>query len=425
MATNVNFRVVAAVVVFTTLLGIYTAKLWPRDESGTNFCMYYTPACLVRSHQSMHIYDVVDRNRNPQMLFADPNTVWAKTALAHGITRITLYLYPPTLADLIVPLTALRPSAALMVWHALEVLMMLALSVALTQMLDIKIWGSSILVAATILLFRPTLHTLHWGQVSILLTFLLTIGFALYVSGYKGIAALLFVLAIAIKLEPIVVVVPLIAWRDWKGIRSMAIWGGLVGLGLWAVNGTQALSLYFLHQLPAMSGGDVRGATSDVNRSLANIFITYLGEPHAIVSPHGIAWLGRVASALILCSAGWLSRLQPDEDSTPRRQFEIGLMFLLFACCLSPYSWFYNWALCAPVMIMFCQRVWEGKADFVETFLLTTILLSLTTSKFNMALVTPVLAIALGIVGLYRMRLEQRPAEGNYQINQLKPVTAS
>jgi len=255
--------------------------------------------------------------------------------------------------------------------------------------------------------------------------FLLTIGLSLYVHGHKNIAALLFALAIAIKLEPIVVIIPLIAWRDWKCLRSLAIWGILLGLGLWAVNGSDALNLYFLHQLPAMSGGELGGGGFDTNRTLGNIFFTYLGGAHPVVSSRGLAWLVRVASALILCSAGWLSRLKPGENSTALRQFEIGMMFLLFACCLSPYSWLYNWALSAPVVVMFCKRAWDGRADIVATVLLIAFLLSLSTSKFGMAMATPFLGVTLGIVALYRIRLERRPAESNNPINQLKTVSAS
>lgn len=425
MATNVKFRIVAVVVVFTTLLGIYSARLWPSFETGTNFSMYYTAACLVRSNMSMQIYDVVDRNTNPQLLFADPDTVFAQTAHAHGITRITLYLYPPTLADMVVPLTVLSPPGALMVWNVAGLLMIVGLSLSLTHLLNIRFWGSTLVVAAAVLLYRPTLNTFHWGQVTIVLAFLVTVGFALYVHRHKSISALLFVLAIAIKLLPIVVIVPLIAWRDWKTLRNMALWGFALLLGLWAINGREALSLYFLHQLPAMSDGNLGSGDFHTNRALGNLFYTVLGGTHALLSSRAIAWLVRIVSALILGYAGWLSRTQPGEQLTRRRQFEIGLMFLLFACCLSPYSWFYNWALSAPVMVLFCKRVWDGSADTVETSLLVAFLLSLVTTKFHLALVTPVLGVILGFVALYRMRLERRPAESDRPISQLNAVGAS
>ncbi len=425
MAARIRFHILAAFVAFTMLLGIYTATLWSPSETGTNFQMYYTAACLVRSGMSTHIYDVVDRNTNPQLLFADPNTVFAQTAHAHGITRITLYLYPPTLADLVLPLTVLPPSAALLLWNALGLLMLVGISFALTRMLEITFRGSTLLVAVALLLFRPTLNTLHWGQVTILLAFLLTIGLFLYARGHKGIAALLFVLAIAIKLEPIVILIPLLAWRDWKCLRSIAMWSVLVLLGLWAVNGTEALRLYFLHQLPSMSRGDLGSGGFDVNRSLGNIFYAWLGGTHPVLSPSLLAWLVRIVSALILGYAGWLSRTQPGESLASRRQFEIGLVFLLFACCLSPYSWFYNWALSAPVIVLLCKRTWDGSAGLAETTLLIALLVSLLTTKFNMAMVSPILGVVLSLVVLYRMRLERRSAAAGGPVPELKPVSAA
>lgn len=425
MASNVKFQVVAAVAVFTILLGVYTAKFWGRSETGTNFEMYYTAACLVRSNMSTHIYDVIGPNTNPQNLYADPTSVWARTAHAHGISRVTLYLYPPTLADLLTPLSVFSTSTALIVWYVLNLLMIVGLSAALTRILDIRFFGSTALVAAAVLLFRPVLNTFHWGQVTVLLLFLLTVGLSLYVNGHKSIAALFLVLAIAIKLEPIVIIIPFIAWRDWKFLRNSALWAIVLGLGLWAVNGSTALNLYFLHQLPAMWGGKLGTGGFDVNRSLGNIFYTYFGGTHAILSQRELAWLTRVVSVVILCSAGWLSRLKPGENSTNRQQFEIAMMFLLFTCSLSPYSWFYNWGLSAPAVVVLCMRAWEGRASTVETVLLVAFLLSLVTTKFDMAMVSPVLGIALGILVLHRMRLERSPAESDKSIPQLGAIRAA
>lgn len=427
MASNLKFRVVTVIVILTTLLGIYSASLWNAYPRGFNFSIWYTAGCLVRSNMSMHIYDGAEQNKNPQTIPADPQSVFAQTAHAHGIPLATLfrYLYPPTLADLVVPLSFFPRSAAWIVWNILAVLMIVGLSAALTRILAMPLFGSTVLVAAAVLLFRPTLNTLYFGQITILLAFLLTVGFSSYANGHKIIATFLFALSIAIKLEPIVVIIPLIAWRDWKCLRSLAVWGILLGIGLWAINGSYALDLYFLHDLPAMSAGDLGGTGAfDVNRSLGNIFY-FCDYSRGIHPSVGLAWLVRAVSALILCYAGWLSRLAPGENLINRQRFETGVVFLLFACCLSPYSWFYNWALSAPVLVMFCKRAWDGRADTVETILLTALLLSLTTSQFGMAMVTPLLGIALGIVALRRMRPERRPAESHSSIDQLTTVSVS
>ena len=237
-----------------------------------------------------------------------------------------LYLYPPTLADLMVPLTLLSPSAAFLAWNALNLIMIVLLSGALTRMLDMKFMGATILVAAATLLFRPTLSTIHWGEVSVLLTFLVIIGLSLYLKGHDHIAMILLALAIAIKLVPLIVILPLIAWRKWKSLRLLAIWCVVILAGLWAVNGRETLNLFFLHQLPAMSSGDLGSGEFSSNRALGNIFYTCLGGAHPIITAPAIAWLVRAISALTLCYAVWLSRSKTSENLTNRQQLEIFLV---------------------------------------------------------------------------------------------------
>ena len=404
---HLSFRIVAAVTTITILLGIYTAKKWSPSETATDFYVYYTAASLVRSSMSLHIYDGAERNTNPQLILANPATVYAQTANAHGISEVMLYLYPPTLADLVLPLTVLSPSAAFIAWTVLGFVMMLPLSTALARMLGMNFIGATGLVAAFTLLFRPTLSTIHWGEVSIVLTFLLVIGFSFYVKGRRNLAALLFALAIAIKLVPLIVILPLIAWRDWKGLRSLAIWCAVLLVCLWVVNGREALTLFFLHQLPAMSGGDLGSGEYSANRSLGNIFYTCLGGVHPVFDLPATAWLVRVSSVLLLCYASWLSRSNTGENLSDRQRFEIAAMFLLLACAISPYSWLHSWVLSAPAVVVFCQRAWELRADVVEIVLLTTFLISLSTNSFHVPTLTPLFGIGLGIYGLYRLRFER------------------
>ena len=82
--------------------------------------VYYTAASLVRSGDSLHIYDHSQPDINPQVRSASPNGLFAQTADAFGITGILLYVYPPTLADLMAPLTRFSPLAALRLWWLLD-----------------------------------------------------------------------------------------------------------------------------------------------------------------------------------------------------------------------------------------------------------------------------------------------------------------
>ncbi len=345
---------------------------------------------------SFHIYDGVERDVNPQLIFADPLTVYAQTANSHGIPQVMLYLYPPTLADLLVPLTIFSPSTAFALFSVFDLFLIVALSVSLVRMLGMRSLGSVILVSITVLLFRPTLNSIHWGEIVIMLLFLLIVGLSLYVNGHKGVAMLLFALAIAIKLIPIIIIIPLIAWRDWKSLRTLAVWSAVIFATVWVVNGGSALSLYFLHQLPSMSSGQLGSGIYWSNRTLGNIFFNYLSNSNISTPSTGLVWLVRLISALVLCCAGWLSQSSVGEALTSRQQTDIVIIFLLLTCCISPYSWLYAYTLAAPAVVMYSKRAWERSIDTVEIVIFMGFLLSLSTTKLHMPMVTPLLGILLG-----------------------------
>jgi hypothetical protein len=322
-----------------------------------------------------------------------------------------LYIYPPTLADLLTPLTLFPPAAALIVWNLLNLAMILLICGLLMRMLGVRRLFLVSLVAALLLLFRPTLNCLYWGQVSILLLFLLVAGFSLYFHGQRNMAGLMFALAVAIKLTPLIVIVPLIAWRDWKSLRAIALWSAVILGALWMVNGSGALNLYFLHQLPSMSGGDLGGGDFSNNRALGNIFYEYLRGSDPAATPNWLRWAVRLVSAFVLCHAGWLSQLRKEDKLPDGQRLEIFSIFLLLACCISPYSWLYAYVFCAPALVIAGKRITERRLNATETTLLMMFLLSLSTCGFHMPMVTPLVGIALGIMGLHRLRAERRPEE--------------
>jgi hypothetical protein len=409
MKYNFKLRIILAFAALIIVGGAYSATKWDHARNRGGFDVYYTAACLVRGNLSPHLYDEAELHANPQLKFADPDTVFARTASAHGISRVMLYIYPPTLADLMTPLTFLPPAGALIAWNLLNLAMIVLVSVVLMRLQGVRNPVLASLIAVLLLLFRPTLNCLYWGQVSILLLFLVVAGLSLYASGQKSLAGFMFALAAAIKLTPLIVIVPLIAWRDWKSLRAIAFWGAVILGTLWMVNGSGTLNLYFLHQLPSMSGGDLGGGDFSNNRSLGNIFYEYLrGSGHA-AAPIWLAWAVRLVSALVLCLAGWLSLLRKDDMPADGQRLESFSIFLLLACCISPYSWLYAYVFCAPELVILGKRIWERRLNGAETALMMAFLISLSTSGLQMPMMTPLVGIALGIMGLCRLRAERRP----------------
>jgi hypothetical protein len=371
-----------------------------------------------------HIYDGSEQHINPQLMFADPNTVFARTAGAHGISTVMLYIYPPTLADLLVPLTLFSPVTALIIWNLLNLVMILSVSVMLTRMLDMQVFRWAGFIAVFLVIFRPTLNSLHWGQVSILLLFLVMTGLSLYAYRQKNMAGLMFALAGAIKLLPLILVVPLFAWRDWKSLRAIAVWGAVIVGALWLVNGSGTLNLYFLHQLPSMSTGILGGADFSNNRSLGNVFYAFRRSQH-LISPGGLVCVGRLVSASVLCYAGWLSQLKHEDMLPDNQRPEMIFMFLLLSACQSPYSWLYTYVLGAPAVVTLGKRIFERRSNAVETILLMSFLLSLSTTKFHMPMATPLLGILLGIMGLHRLRAERSLEIAKDPATEVTPILAS
>jgi|SRR5271166_3113125 len=401
-----KLRIVFASVALITLAGACSTLFWSPARIGSSFWVYYTASCLVRSNMNPHLYDGVTRDVNPQLVVADPATTFARTASAHGIPEVMLYVYPPTLADLLVPLTAFSPVVAFIVWNMLNLAMMLASSFMLTRMLGIRSFGWASLVAAFLICFRPTLSSFYFGQASIFLLFLLVAGMSFYTHGRKNVAGLMFALAAAIKLTPLIVIVPFLAWQDWKILRAIAVWSVAILGALWFINGRETLNLFFSHVLPAMSGGNLAAEIfRENNRTVGAIFYEFLRGSGHDTTPIALVWAVRLVSAFVIFCAAWLSQVKKEHKLLDNESLEIIAIFLLLSCCVAPFSWLYAWFLCAPALVMFGKRIAEQRSNAVESTLFVLFLFSLVTSKFHLGLATPPLGVALGIIGLYRLRL--------------------
>jgi hypothetical protein len=376
------------------------------SSTPTDFEAYYTAASMIRSHENLQIYAEVERNSNLLLGYADRDTVFARTSRAYGFTDISVYIYPPALADLMAPLTVFSPLAALVIWRLLNLTALLSSIFMLLRMLGMRSIGHACMVAVFLFTFRPMLSCFDWGQVPLILLFLLTAGLSLYFRGCKNWAGLLFALAIAIKLTPFIVLLPFIVWRDWKIVRASALWGAAILGALLIVNGWGTLNLYFLHVLPLMSNG----AVNIDNRTFSNMLTVYCHGLAQNTPPFEMIWAERLVAILVYCYAIWLIRLNREDNLPENSRLETVAIFLLLSCCCSPVSWIHAYALSAPALVIIGKRIWEQYANAAEAILLTMFLLSLSLSSDRatyFVVMTPLLGVALGLMGLRRLRLER------------------
>ena len=376
------------------------AEAFTHGETGLDFRCYYAAAWMVRGHSSEAIYSEIGNDVDPTEASPDPNSIFARTANAHGVPDVYAYVYPPTLADLLVPFSFVSVSTALHVWYVLNIAALIGAAILFVRTPGLEF--SKYLVPFVFYLFvsTPTIDCLLCGQVPILLLFLIVCGINFYLRGNKYSAGLFFALAAAIKLTPLIVVIPLIAWGDWKGLRAIAFWCVAIAGILLAVNGPGALDQYFFRVLPSM-GSTIIDTDS---RSLNTVVRVLWTRSETGIAPPGAIWLGKVLSVLAVFFAAWLSRASRADNEERATRVETIAIFLFLSCCVAPVSWRHAYLLAAPALLFLGRRAWEGQSSTFEDAMFFTFIVAVTTNRFlEQPLLTPLSGFVLCFLGLYRL----------------------
>ncbi len=211
-----------------------------------------------------------------------------------------------------------------------------------------------------VLLFRPTLDCFFLGQISILLLLLQAAGLYFYFESRTVPAALMFAVITAIKITPLIVIVPLLAFRDWKQLRAFVLALAALLIGICFVNGEGLLRQYVEHVVPSMSAGVV----SLQNRNLGTALQIAWQRTDQLPALRSISLLGKLLSLAVICYAGWLSRFTPKSDFA--RKTAVLMLFFLLGCCLAPVAWRHSYVLAAPALAVLVGRAWKGRMNAVE-----------------------------------------------------------
>jgi hypothetical protein len=329
--------------------------------SQRDFRVYFTASSMIRNHEGSHIYDQAADGADPQLQWADPNTLFAEHARKLGLDEVKLYVYPPLLADMLVPLAFLRLASAEHAWLLLNAIFVLAATLIMARMFSpnrVRWFWPPLLVA--VLLFRPTLDCFFLGQISILLLLLQAAGLYFYFESRTVPAALMFAVITAIKITPLIVIVPLLAFRDWKQLRAFVLALAALLIGICFVNGEGLLRQYVEHVVPSMSAGVV----ALQNRNLGTALQIAWQRTDQLPALRSISLLGKLLSLAVICYAGWLSRFTPKSDFA--RKTAVLMLFFLLGCCLAPVAWRHSYVLAAPALAVLVPKAWKGRMNAVE-----------------------------------------------------------
>lgn len=307
-----------------------------------DFKVYLTAAQLVREHKGVAIYSDADTGQNPQMRFATPGSTFQQTAASIGIPQVRLYVYPPTLADLLVPFTFLSLTHASDAWFALNLLTILGAAMLVTWMLyDTVFHVACIGFFFGILCFRANGWSFGEGQISSVLVLLWTAGIVCYVKGFIRTSAAVFALATAIKLTPLLVLLPFLVWREGRWVRWFALSLAAICVILCLVNGPQSLVDYTFHVMPPMSAGFISDSNVSLPSGLQQLYLGLMGKDFTAenaVIPHAIILGSKlIAAAIMLLTLIGIYRLGPLRSLMERGKL-LALIALLSLYC-SPIAW--------------------------------------------------------------------------------------
>ena len=352
-----------------------------RRMSFIDFNVYYTASALAIEHQGNAIYSGSDNGVDPQLRVAAPETAFARKAHQLGLNRVMLYVYPPMLADALIPLTLLPLASATQLWLVLNLAALFLIAFMITQLVHCKFVSfSGLVVLIALFVSQPVIASLTFGQITIILLLLWTWGTRLYQRGSVTSSAVVFALAAAVKLTPLIVIVPVLIWRDLRWLRAFALSGVAIILIMCLVNTPSALVDYFMNVMPSMSRGIPLHLNESISSSAQCLYLAVLGEPidHASMPvPRLVVTVAKLASLLVIGVAALLVWRQRRDLRMSDRLLTLAL-FAMLSASASPVAWRAAYTVALLALALLWGEALHGARVTLQVILLAVCTVAIT-----------------------------------------------
>ena len=242
--------------------------------------------------------------------------------------QVYQYIYPPTLAVFLLPFPTYQ--SAWWAWGAFSIACwLLALAALLRELGDQirlrlgPVWWPVLLAA--LINYPPVVSHLFWGQTQLLLLLILTGSWWCLRRGRAGAGGALLGLAIALKMYPVVLVVPLLAQRQWRCVTwALATAVTVMGLGFVLI-GWEQTWFYLTRVLPEVER--TLGQSSSGNNSLAVALRNATGSAGMA---NALSLALRAAIVAAVAAGAWRVR------NEPARALAVGMTMLVL---VPPVIW--------------------------------------------------------------------------------------
>jgi alpha-1,2-mannosyltransferase len=274
-------RIVSAVAMVLALVQVGRLTVFMADASRTGFSQFPS-STFERKHSCLTSYHVaaaaVGEGRNvfdPALYNApDDDPTRPRRAAQLGPFNIDVYEYPPPFLLLARGLHFAAPDffRLRVLWHGLTLALLLTATLAAVRMLDRASATRALLLAPLLWLAPPTLSALQKGNAQVAIASLCVLALVLFHRRLFALGGLLLAFATLAKLFPGMLVVYLLARRQWRAVG----WTAAMGIAILLVSLLDTgLEPYraFLHHLPGLLSGEAFPAFRSPNAMAINLSI--------------------------------------------------------------------------------------------------------------------------------------------------------
>ncbi len=312
--------------------------------------LFTSGAAAVRDFAHLDFYDYWLAARALLVGQSPYDGAWADAmATTEGLPFVqgSNYIYAPWLAVVLRPLAMMDPSIAAGLWFALSAVTMMVIVVRTT--------ADSQWAALPLLLFPPVLFSLFVGQINLLLLGAVVAGFALR-ERRPALAGVLFALAAATKVGPVLLLAVMAAHRRWRllgaalGTLALLAVVGIVG----APGATTTWIDTVLPSTMAMAPHHGHPANQSVYALLIRMCAPNQWTTPWVHAPALVPWLARgVAVAMLALLALRIGR----RASEGRQSEPVDAASAITAIViLSPLSWESSYALLLAPLLWLWRR---------------------------------------------------------------------
>ena len=310
---------------------------------------------------------------------------------ASTLSDWTPYIYPPLLAELLVPVALLPLSIAAYIWfliNAVSIVLAAFLSVTLlskdtrsvASAAETDIWKEVISVGAVLLVFRFALDTFVLGQVNALVVALAVAHVYLYNRERRFISAIVLAIAISIKLTPALLVVYHLARMRLK--FAIACTGIVVAVTIasllpFGVSGSDVFQMFLRRTVKNEQGYDFSySGNQSLRGAIARLRISNEETKSSEDARNTIDWATIVGSILLLSVGAFAARRVTNELGA------VAPFFCAFVL-VSPLSWKAHYVVLIPAAARLLYEAVgsQRRAIVMPAYLAAFVLFNLTSQR--------------------------------------------